>query len=63
MKISDKLDSILVNFASGSQEIYIPTTKVDEYEECYEFTTESEGKKKMVVLMKNQIRDISFVTK
>lgn len=63
MKIPEKLDVIVVDFTSGSQVVYIPTSKVDEYEDCYEWMEESEGKKKMIVIMRSQIRNIYFVCK
>lgn len=66
MKIPEKLEIIIVDFINGSQVSYIPVSKVDEYEDCYEFLADSEvegQKKKMIVLLRHSIKSITFVSK
>jgi hypothetical protein len=53
--------SINVVYADGSQESFTPSSKVEEFEDSYEFDRAMAGNGGMtVVLMKNQIRKIEF---
>lgn len=67
MKLPDKCTKIVVDYTNGQQETYCPTSKVEEFSECYEFKEEiGEGEEKRTylrVIMTNSIRKIDFVSK
>lgn len=62
MKMPDKCSSINVLYDDGSEESFKPTSKIEEFEDCYEFSEHlNENFDSMVVLMKMDIRKIRFV--
>ena len=65
MKIPDKVSAIHVIYVDENKESFVPCSKVDEFEECYEFEQKqekSDGEEvSMVVLMRSEIRAIRFV--
>ena len=60
MKLPDKCSKISVLYKNGDKEDFTPTSKIDEFEDCYEFTEAVEEKTNLVILMKSEIRKIEF---
>lgn len=61
MKIPDKCASIDVLYEDGAEDSFKPTSKIEEFEDCYEFSEQNKyNKDSMVVLMKSEIRKIRF---
>ena len=67
MKIPHPCLSVVVNFNDGNQNVIVPSSKVDEWEDSYEFTeTVGEGDYKrnnLHVIFKSEIRNIVFTSK
>jgi len=64
MKLPDKCSSISVLYEDGESDEFKPTSKVEEFEDCYEFSEKRSvdaDSDSMVVLMKSEIRKIRFV--
>lgn len=56
-----KYKSINVVYLDGTTESFTPSSKVEEFEDSYEFEREMTGSGgQVVVLMKNEIRKIEF---
>jgi|CXWL01.1.fsa_nt_gi hypothetical protein len=66
MKIPDKCKAIYVLYEDGTNGTFIPKSKIEEFEDCYEFeekndeVSAAEASFSMVVIMKSEIRVIKF---
>jgi hypothetical protein len=63
IKISDKCEAIHVVYEDASKESFKPTSKIEEYEDCYEFEESDVNTNfpSMVVIYKVEVRTIRFV--
>lgn len=67
MKIPSICLSVVINYTDGNQNVITPSSKIDEWEDSYEFTeTFGEGDDKrnnLHVIFKSEIRNIVFTSK
>jgi len=67
MKIPNQVLSIVINYKDSNQGVISPSSKVEEFEDSYEFNeTVGEGDDKRVnlhVVFKSEIRNIIFTSK
>ena len=62
IEIPDKCRCIRVVYKDGSKDEFQPTSKVTEWEDCYEFKeVDTSFNLSMVVIMKSEIRTIRFM--
>jgi len=59
MKVTDKSKSIEVVYEDSKTDTFTPSSKVTEWEDCYEF--EIEAGTALIVIMKSEIRTIRFI--
>lgn len=67
MKLPNNCEKITVEYLNGGIDNFTPCSKIDEFEDCYEFLEKyGEGEEErtyMNVIMRNAVKKVTFIYK